>query len=205
MGGQPHSSGTPAVGCRSASRRDRARRIGDPFAPRAGVDPRAGEPGHFHRQLVVAGGDARPALVNDGVERPVADERCELGAQRGRRLERAVGLRFCAYGRLVAPGMWPATGSSGSVSPRKRSGPRASISSSERDGRLATTASTSTVRQADARGVNVAAPAGGASVATGRPSAVHFAQPPSSTATASWPSQRSVHHSRDAYMPCCWS
>ena len=51
----------------------------------------------------------------------------------------------------------------------------------------------------------------GAAAASRRPiaaaglSPIHFAKPPSSTATASCPIQRSSHHSRLAYMPLSWS
>ena len=40
---------------------------------------------------------------------------------------------------------------------------------------------------------------GGTSAVTGRPSRCHFARPPSSTATCSWPTQRSIHHRRDGH------
>ena len=41
----------------------------------------------------------------------------------------------------------------------------------------------------------------GTSAVTGRPSLTHLAKPPSSTATVSWPTQRSIHHSRAAMAP----
>ena len=41
-------------------------------------------------------------------------------------LNRPSGPRFSPNGRFKAPGMWPATGSSGSISPRKRGVARAS-------------------------------------------------------------------------------
>jgi len=67
-----------------------------------------------------------------------------------------------------------------------------------------------TISAADAVGrtcpvANVARDGGGTSTLTGRPSRVQRSKPPSSTATASWPSQRSIHHSRDANMPLPWS
>src|SRR3954452_13055030 len=65
--------------------RHRARRVGAPLAPRAGVEPAAGESGVLHREQVVARGDAAAALVDD-----VAGRRCpgvELRAQHVRRLE----------------------------------------------------------------------------------------------------------------------
>ncbi len=100
--------------------------------------------------------------------------------------------------------MCPATGSSGSTSPRKRSRARASTRSSERVVRLAATADAS---RFDARGraMNVVRVSIGVAVATGRPSRVHAANPPSSTAAASCPSARSIHHRRAAYMPLPWS
>ncbi len=86
-------------------------------------------------------------------------------------------------GRLRAPGMWPATGSSGSVSPRKRSGARASTSTSARRARLAATPVALTVG-VTRRIANVAGAGCAMSVAVARPSAFHFAKPPSRTATA---------------------
>ena len=41
----------------------------------------------------------------------------------------------------------------------------------------------------------------GTAAVTGRPAFVQAFHPPSSTATAPWPSQRSIHHSRAAYGP----
>ena len=46
---------------------DRARRVGDPLAPRSRVERRARQAGHFHRQHVMARGDAGAALVRDRV------------------------------------------------------------------------------------------------------------------------------------------
>ncbi len=54
-------------------------------------------------------------------------------------------------------------------------------------------------------GANVACDGSGRTVLTGRLSRVQRAKPPSSTATASWPSQRSIHHNRAANMPLPWS
>ena len=41
----------------------------------------------------------------------------------------------------------------------------------------------------------------GTSIVVGRPSFTHCAKPPSSTATWSWPIQRSIHHRRAAMEP----
>ena len=112
--------------------------------------------------------------------------------------------RFSEKGRLIAPGICPATGSSGSTSPRYRSRARASTSSNERVARLPATACASTGGVTRC-GANVVAPTAGVSVVKGRPSRVHSANPPSSTATASCPSTRSIHQRRAAYAPLPWS
>ena len=81
--------------------------------------------GELHRQQVVARGDAGAAVWTIPPRAAVPSKRRTRRAAR-RALERAVGQDVAAYGRLTAPGMWPATGSIGSTSPRKRSGARAS-------------------------------------------------------------------------------
>jgi hypothetical protein len=81
----------------------------------------------FHREQVVAGGDARAALVHRAFGGLRAEQRAELGAQLRGGLE-AAGSRLSLKKRFSAPGMWPAARSSGSTSPRKRSPARASIS-----------------------------------------------------------------------------
>jgi len=49
-------------------------------------------------------------------------------------------------------------------------------------------------------GVDVGDGRAPSSVATGRPSTVHFFQPPSRTAALSKPKARSIHHTRAAHM-----
>ena len=98
---------------------DRPLRIGDPLAPRAGVEPRERIAGDRHREQVVAGADAGAAIVDEVVGRRAraASPRTPRAARaRERNVPSAAMLRV--YGRLSAPGMWPATGSSGSTSPR---------------------------------------------------------------------------------------
>ena len=54
---------------------DRPRRIGRPFAPRTGVQLRAGQAGVLEREQVVARGDAGAAVADDLIRRHVADRR----------------------------------------------------------------------------------------------------------------------------------
>ncbi len=110
----------------SSAARHRPRRVGRPFAPRSRIEHRAGQPGVLHREQVVAGGDAGAALVHDARRRRRAEQRLELRTQRAAGLKRPSASRLALKNRFIAPGMWPATGSSGSTSPRKRSGARAS-------------------------------------------------------------------------------
>ena len=86
-------------------------RIGDPVAPRADVElgvltsaPRAGA-GCFCAAVI-----------------PLPQYAAAIGPYSRRR------SRELALGALTAPGMWPATGSIGSCSPRNRSGVRTSSS-----------------------------------------------------------------------------
>ena len=50
------------------------------------------------------------------------------------------------------------------------------------------------------RGSNRAGGYAPGAVVTGRPSSFHFSNPPSSTAAASNPNARSIHHTRVAHM-----
>src|SRR5690349_2319138 len=70
---------------------DRPAAVRDPVAAGADVQARAGQAGHFHRERVVAGGDAGPAVVDDFGRLAAAERRFELAPQNVRRLERAVG------------------------------------------------------------------------------------------------------------------
>ena len=96
----------------------------------------------------------------------------------------------------MCPPSRPGRGS-GSV-PAKRPALRASTTCSARLARFARTAARSRTssgrgRAANVRGAGCASPA-----STGRPSRRHLRRPPSSTATASWPKARKVHHTRAA-------
>ena len=174
---------------------DRPRRIGRPLAPRSRVEQRASQAGVLHRQQVVAGGDARAAGVD------------HLGRRRGRRaaaansarscaggLERAVSSRLARWKRLSAPGMWPATASIGSTSPRKRSPERAS-STAWRGGARGDAGSVDGRRRATAAPGRAGLPGGAAA----RRSSRHRPLPGGETAVEhgdrAWPSQRSIHQS----------
>ena len=117
-------------------------------------------------------------------------------------LERAVGRRDSApCGRLTAPGNVPGDGID-----RLDVAAKAFRCSAHRRASampLPRLASTRRRRRQSVRRRRIAKRGRGARrerrSLTGRPSRTHFAKPPSSTATASWPSQRSIHHSRDAY------
>src|SRR5690606_3146613 len=61
-----------------------------PLAPRAGVQGRVMQPRHFHGQQVVAGRDARPALIDDVFRGGVTQHRLEFRAQGFRWLEPAL-------------------------------------------------------------------------------------------------------------------
>ena len=50
--------------CRPSAFLARPLRVGDPFAPRPGEEPAAGQAGYFHCQQVMAGGDAGAAVVH---------------------------------------------------------------------------------------------------------------------------------------------
>ena len=109
-------TGAPPSG--HGARGHRTRRVAAPLAPRARIQARTGQAGDFHGQQIVAGGDARAALMHDGGRIAARQQRRELGAQLLRRLEAAVGPQVLAVGAVQRAGMWPATGSMGSTSPR---------------------------------------------------------------------------------------
>src|SRR5688500_8265122 len=62
-----------------------------PLAPGAGVEPAAGQARGFHGEQVVAGGDARAAVVHDLGGRASLEEREKFVFERLGRLERSVG------------------------------------------------------------------------------------------------------------------
>lgn len=109
---------------------DRAARVGDPLAPRAGVEARKREAGEAQGEQVVAGGDAGAAVSDQLVHRATAQQGGEPLVQLFRRKEAAVAAKVVGEGGALAPGMCPATGSMGSTSPRKRGCARASSSAS---------------------------------------------------------------------------
>ncbi len=112
-----------------------------------------------------------------------------------------VGERFCLNGRFLAPGTWPATGSIGSVSPRYRSGSRASTSSTS-------PLSSDEIRLAveihwvwSIWGSNSVGVGTTTSLVVGWPLFTHAFQPLSSTATSVSPTHRASHQNLAAKAP----
>ena len=169
----------------SPSGLQRERRIGAPFAPRAGVE-RSAKARELEGEEVVAGGHAR-AAVDDGL-RALRPERFVVAPELVRRPKdghgavREVGrvgrvprtgdvagsrvdrLEFSAvaFGRAGVedqgvPVTWRPSAREGSTNPGKR------------------------------RPVNAAGVTCGTLSSSGRPSAIHFTSPPSRRATSSWP------------------
>ncbi len=124
---------------RSRPRRHRPIRVRDPVAPRPDVE-RRGNAGELEREHLVGRGDARPAVGPDGGRRSAPSAENRARSSSGARNRPCSPTRSGA-GRLTAPGMWPATGSIGSTSPRNRSGARASISTPARASEAAAAAS----------------------------------------------------------------
>jgi hypothetical protein len=88
-----------------------------PVAVGADVEDRVGQAGEAHRDRVMDRRGAAAARRDDRAVRAVSAERPEPRPQLGRRAEPAV-ARLPSTGALRAVGMWPATGSIGSISPR---------------------------------------------------------------------------------------
>ena len=129
----------PATGCRRRGGRLRGRAggdgtggVGDPVGPGADVEG-GGNAGQREREDLVGRGDAGPAV---GAHRAVTGraEGREAGGQVAGAWNVPSGFTFCAVGALTAPGMWPATGSTCSLSPVYRSprGRRAAAVSGDR-------------------------------------------------------------------------
>ncbi len=74
--------------------------------------------GHLHRQQIGQGADAAAALVHDAGRVAACQQGLELGAQRGGGFEAALLVEVESEGAVQGTGMWPATGSRGSTSPR---------------------------------------------------------------------------------------
>src|SRR5450830_863630 len=104
----------------------RPRRVTAPFAPAARIQRRAAQTRDFHGDDVGYGADAAAAVVHHGRRVATGEQGFKLGAQLSSWLNLPLASRFRLKARFRAPGMWPATGSSGSTSPRKRGAPRAS-------------------------------------------------------------------------------
>ena len=102
-----------------------------------------------------------------------------------------------------APGMWPATGSTGSSRPWYLGGARASRSTP--GGGQAGGAGG--VEQGSPAGAAVKSPGSGsaASVVTGRPAATQAPRPPSSTRASGWLNQPSSHQALAAPPGSPWS
>src|SRR3990172_9135638 len=73
-----------------------------PLRPRAGIKPCPAEPGDVHREKIVAGGDARSAVGDHGVDGSASQDRLEARPQILRRKEPAVGRE--ARGRRMVAG-----------------------------------------------------------------------------------------------------
>src|SRR6185503_14333556 len=69
-----------SAGIESAARH-RALRIRAPLAPRARIEPSAGQARDLHGEEVLAGGDARAAVVDGLVRRPPREHLLELAAK----------------------------------------------------------------------------------------------------------------------------
>ena len=102
--------------------------IGDPLAPRTRIEPPCCQSGVFHRQQVVTGRDSGPAIAD-------VPSGAHPSKTRSNFFRKSSASRKCpscptleSDGSDRAPGMCPATGSSVSFSPRKRSAPRPSMS-----------------------------------------------------------------------------
>src|SRR5690606_41032321 len=84
--------------------RDRMLRILDPAAPRWREQARTGEPRVFHREQVVACGDAGTAHVHDCAGIDAAEQAREFAREFGCGLEAAVGLQVVAEGPVARAG-----------------------------------------------------------------------------------------------------
>ena len=182
---------------------DRPRRIRRTTRSTTREDPRAAEAGVFQRQQVVAGGHARSAIHHHLAGGVSPSSACHCARSSSGALERLVVGEIAL--EEVVPGAGDMTRPSCPASrPRRESAPSARASTSTRDGspRPASTASTSS-RHVLARRADETWPARHCSrpPRTGWPSRIQRAKPPSSTATASCPMKRSIHHRRAAYMP----
>src|SRR6266571_7320038 len=62
-----------------------------PLAPRSRIEPRTGKPGDLHCEQVVAGGDARAAVVNDFFGATASEQGLKVFFKLLRRLEAAIG------------------------------------------------------------------------------------------------------------------
>ena len=123
----PGTPGRLELAAAPLGRLERAVRVAAPLRPRAREQAAGAEPGVLDREQVVAGGDARAAVGDDGLgagDADLGELRAQLarapGSDRRRRGSRGTG-------RLCAPGMWPKRGSSVSAAPWKRSRWRASM------------------------------------------------------------------------------
>ena len=83
---------------------DRAARVGDPLAPRAGVEARKREAGEAQGEQVVAGGDAGAAVGDQLVHRATAQQGGEPQVQLFRRKEAAVAAKVVGEGGALGTG-----------------------------------------------------------------------------------------------------
>src|SRR5690606_11316844 len=78
--------------------------VADPAAPGGGVDARAFQAGQFHRQQVVAGGDAGAAVQHRLRRRPSLQQGFELAPKFGGGTEAAIGRQVLAEGAVEGAG-----------------------------------------------------------------------------------------------------
>ena len=110
---------------RSVGLFDGPSRVGAPLGPGARVKTAGAQTGQLEGQQVMAGGDADPQYTTGVLPGSTPRSRYADRSASGD-LKRPVSSRLPAVGALIAPGIWPALGSTGSTSPLYRSGARAS-------------------------------------------------------------------------------
>ena len=121
------------------------------FAPRTRIQARTGQAGDFHGQQIVAGGDARAALMHDGGRIAPASSAVNSARNCSGALKRPSVRRFSPLGRFSAPGCGRPPGPW--VRPRRDSGWRARVDHGKGGwAMLASTVAASTVAASDAPG-----------------------------------------------------
>ncbi len=179
----------------------RARRVGDPAAPRPDVGH--GVDAHLvQREGHLRGRHARPHDVPTGVSRctpaAAATSRMRVG---GRNVPSAASISV--IGRLTAPGRGRPRGRS--ARPRRGSARGRARRGARRGGAIAAAPSASRTGTDPARTTRSPGSGDGTSVVTGCPARSQAARPPSRTRTCGCPAQRRTHHARAADSDVRWS